>query len=650
VQPSEPRRVAIDHVTPDVNAGRFAAKRITGDDVTVTADIVTDGHNLVAATVEYRPADARDWRAVPMTGFVNDHWRASFTVDRLGQWRFRIVAWIDELATWRHGFLAKLAAGQDVTLDREEGARLVEELAKRADARDTETLTKLASRLRTSTDKRTLAALERAVALGKAYPDRARATIHDTTSPIWVDRPLALFGAWYELFPRSASPDPERPGTLRDVIDRLPYIAELGFDILYLPPIHPIGTSHRKGANNAREANAGEPGSPWAIGSEAGGHTAVHPELGTLGDVQRLVRAAKKYDIDVALDIAFQCSPDHPWVREHPQWFRHRPDGSIAYAENPPKKYEDVYPIDFDTEDWPALWDALLAVVQFWVARGIRVLRVDNPHTKPFPFWEWLIAEVHATNPDVIFLAEAFTRPHVMHRLAKLGFSQSVTYFTWRNAKWELTEYLNELAHDHSAEYFRPNLWPNTPDILHAELQHGSRGTFIARLVLAACGSAAYGIYGPTFELMVREPREPGSEEYRDSEKFEVKHWDLDAPWSLRHLIARVNQIRRAHPALQRNDSLRFHGIDNDALICWSKRRDDDVILCIVNLDPWNVQPGWTDLDLYALGLDGDAPYVAHDLLTDARYTWTGPRNFVQLDPGSVPAHVFAIRPAGSPQ
>jgi starch synthase (maltosyl-transferring) len=415
--------------------------------------------------------------------------------------------------------------------------------------------------------------------------------------------------------------------------------------MLYLAPIHPIGTTHRKGANNAREAQEGEPGSPWAIGSSAGGHTAVHPDLGTLADAQRLLREAKKHKIEVALDLAFQTSPDHPWVREHPQWFRHRADGTIAYAENPPKKYEDIYPIDFDTDDWPALWDALLDVVRFWIAQGISIFRVDNPHTKPFPFWEWLIGEVHATNPDVLFLAEAFTRPTVMHRLAKIGFSQSVTYFTWRNNKWELTEYFNELAHGPGAEYFRPNVWPNTPDILHEQLQDGSRGTFMARFVLAACLSASYGIYGPAYELMLRDPREKGSEEYLDSEKFEVRHWDLDAPWSLRHFIARVNAIRHAHPALHDNTSLQFHGVDNEQLLCWSKRSvdGDDVLLVVVNLDPWSTQSGWLDLDLGALGVDWSQPYVVTDLLTNSHYDWHGPNNFVQLDPASVPAHIFTI-------
>ncbi len=434
----------------------------------------------------------------------------------------------------------------------------------------------------------------------------------------------------------------------------------MGFDVLYLPPIHPIGHTHRKGPNNRRNAEAGDPGSPWAIGSEAGGHTAIAPELGTFADFDQLMQSARRRGLEVALDLAFQCSPDHPWVSEHPDWFRHRADGSIAYAENPPKKYEDIVPLDFECEDRAALWEALLDVVRFWADRGVRVFRVDNPHTKPFGFWEWLIARVRETDPDVLFLSEAFTRPRVMERLAKVGFSHSYTYFTWRNTKHELIEYFTELTRPPLKEFFRPNVWPNTPDILHATLQQGSRGTFLARAVLAACLCANYGVYGPAFELMERTPREEGSEEYLNSEKYEIRHWKLDRPDSLRHFLARLNEIRHAHPALQRNDTLRFHDIDNDQLLCWSKdvrRADaaepgmaqrgshviDDVVLCVVNLDPWNTQAGWTSLDLGVLGVSDDAWFVLHDRLTDAQYEWRGARNFVELDPRSVPAHVFTI-------
>jgi starch synthase (maltosyl-transferring) len=461
-----------------------------------------------------------------------------------------------------------------------------------------------------------------------------------------VDPPLARFGAWYELFPRSTSPTPGRHGTLADVEARLPYVEELGFDVLYLPPIHPIGHRRRKGPNNTPSTNPEDPGSPWAIGAREGGHTAVHPDLGTVADLERLVAAARARGISVALDLAFQCTPEHPWVTEHPEWFRHRPDGSIQHAENPPKVYEDIYPIDFETSDRRGLWDALLEVVTYWIERGVRVFRVDNPHTKPFAFWEWLIGSVKAEHPDTIFLAEAFTRPKVMYRLAKLGFTQSYTYFAWRTTKPELTEYLTELTRTGAVEFFRPNFWPNTPDILHAYLQTGMRAAFAVRLVLAATLSANYGIYGPTFELLEHTPREPGSEEYRDSEKYEIRAWDLDRDDSLAPLIARINRIRRANPALQSDRGLRFHGIGNERLLAYSKVTDDrsNAILVVANLDPAATQAGWTELDLDELGVSPDVPFEAEDLLTDAVFTWSGPANFVRLDPADAVAHVFHVR------
>jgi starch synthase (maltosyl-transferring) len=665
--PEETRRVAIEKVRPDVDGGRFAVKRVVDDVVRVEADVFTNGHDEIAVSLETRHRDGRTWKATAMAPLGNDRWAGSFVAAKQGEHRFRIVGWVDELATWRRDIEKKWAAGQDIGLDLESGARLAEEAAKRATSRDADALTVWAQRLREGqvlgtgvpapaagvdarVDARAIGALDRLVALARRHPDRSRATTFADTSPIWADVPLARCSAWYEMFPRSASPDPERSGTFADVVARLPYVAELGFDVLYLPPVHPIGHSHRKGPNNARVGQPGDPGSPWAIGAEAGGHTAIHPDLGTLDDFVRLVDAAREQGIEVAIDIAFQTSPDHPWVREHPEWFRHRADGSIAHAENPPKKYEDIYPIDFDSEDWPALWQALRDVVQFWIDQGVRVFRVDNPHTKPFAFWEWLIASVHASQPEVIFLSEAFTRPRVMERLAKVGFTQSYTYFTWRNSKHELIEYFQELTAPEHRDYFRPNVWPNTPDILHETLQHGTRGTFLARFVLAAGLSANYGIYGPTFELQERVAREEGSEEYLDSEKYQVRHWNLERSDSLRHFIAHVNRVRREHPALRRDDTLRFHHIDNDQLICWSKRdpadagaTPNDVVLVVVNLDPQHTQSGWVHLDLDELGVDADVPFDVHDLLTDATYTWRGPHNYVSLDPGSVPAHLFTV-------
>ncbi|MCU1464653.1 MAG: alpha amylase catalytic region [Actinomycetia bacterium] len=643
--PNRPEQVEINRVSPDVDGGRYAVKRVVGDPVVVEADAFTYGHDEIAVRLDYRRhgRGKTRWQSVWMEPLGNDRWRGEFTVDRVGEFRFRVVAWRDPIATWRRDIVAKLDAGQDVDLEREEGAQLAEGAAKRVGPDDGKLLLTWANRLRTKFDEATRADLEQLVAYDRSLLDPDDGNVFEQTSTIWVDRPLAGCSAWYELFPRSASPDARRSGTLADVADRIETIAAMGFDVVYLPPIHPIGVTHRKGANNRTQAQPGDPGSPWAIGGADGGHTAIHPGLGTLADFDRLVAAANGYGVEIALDLAFQASPDHPWIREHPRWFRHRPDGSLAFAENPPKKYEDIVPFDFDSEDRAGLWSALLDVVRFWIDHGVRVFRVDNPHTKPFLFWEWLIAQVRAKQPDVVFLAEAFTRPRVMEQLAKIGFTESYTYFTWRNTKHELIEYFTELTTPPLSDYFRPNVWPNTPDILHETLQHGSRGTFIARAVLAAGLSAHYGIYGPVFELQERAAREPGSEEYLDSEKYQIRHWDNDRPDSLRHFLARLNEIRRAHPALQRNDSLRFHDIDNGQLLCWSKSWGSDHVLVVVNLDPESVQSGWTSLDLSRLGVGWDDDYVVRDLLTGASYDWRGPHNFVRLDPASVPAHVFAV-------
>jgi starch synthase (maltosyl-transferring) len=461
-----------------------------------------------------------------------------------------------------------------------------------------------------------------------------------------VDRPKAEFSAWYEIFPRSCSPVEGTHGTLRDCANRLPYVASMGFDVLYLPPIHPIGEKFRQGKNNVVNAEPTDVGSPWAIGAATGGHKSIHPDLGTIEDFDHLVEAAKEFGIEVALDIAFQCAPDHPYVREHPEWFRKRPDGTVQYAENPPKKYQDIYPFDFECEDWQGLWQELKSVFLFWVEHGVKIFRVDNPHTKPLPFWEWVIREIKREHPDVIFLAEAFTRPKVMKRLAKAGFSQSYTYFTWRNTKQELTEYFKELTEGNASEYFRPNLWPNTPDILPEGLQVGGRGAFMFRFVLASTLGANYGIYGPAFELCENTPREPGSEEYLHSEKYELKHRDLNWEWSLKEFIARVNSIRKANPALHSNRRLTFHETDNPLVICYSKTTEDfaNVILVAVNLDPFHKQSGWVTLSLDSLGIESDQVFQAHDLITGSRFVWQGPRNYLELMPVTSPAHVMLLR------
>jgi starch synthase (maltosyl-transferring) len=477
--------------------------------------------------------------------------------------------------------------------------------------------------------------------------DRQYAVTYPRELVVAVEREKAGFSAWYEMFPRSTSPVPGRHGTFKDCEARLPYIAEMGFDVLYFPPIHPVGHTSRKGKNNTLRPKPGDPGTPWAIGSEEGGHKAINPDLGTLEDFKHLVAKAKKYNIEIALDVAFQCSPDHPYVREHPEWFLRRPDGTIQYAENPPKKYQDIYPLNFETENWRELWEELKSIILYWAGQGIRIFRVDNPHTKPFQFWEWLLAEVKKDYPDAIFLSEAFTRPKIMYRLAKLGFTQSYTYFTWRNHKRDITEYLTELTQTPVKDFFIPSFWPNTPDILHEYLQTGGRAAFMARLVLAATLSANYGIYGPAFELMENQPRDPGSEEYLNSEKYEIKYWDIARPDSLKNLISSINRIRRENAALQRNRNLWFNATSNEQLICYSKYTGDlsDIILVVVNLDPHATQAGTVNIPLQAWGFDAEKPYQVHDLLSNKRYTWRGEWNYVELNPDICPAHIF--RPTG---
>ncbi len=644
-------RASIEHVTPQVDGGRHPVKREVGDVLVVEADAFVDGHDIVRVVLRHRPPGENGqpgrWREIPMGDPDNDRWRAETTLESIGRHAYAVAAWSDRFATWLRDLDTRLAAGQDVTTELEVGALLVAEAAARATGVDAARLRTLAGELRGGqpvADRADLARSEALADLMGRHADRRHETVSAELEVV-VDPIHARFSSWYELFPRSTASTAGRHGTLRDVIDWLPYVADLGFDVLYLPPIHPIGSTHRKGPNNRTTARPGDPGVPWAIGAEDGGHTAVHPDLGTLDDVRALTTAAAELGIRVALDIAFQASPDHPWAREHPEWFRRLPDGTIRYAENPPKRYEDIYPFDFECEDWHELWQALDGVVRHWIDHGVRIFRVDNPHTKPFPFWEWLISGIKADHPDVLFLAEAFTRPKVMYHLAKLGFSQSYTYFTWRNTPRELAEYLTEVAHPPVSDFFRPNVWPNTPDILHEYLQHGGRPAFAVRLVLAATLAASYGIYGPVYELAEATPREPGSEEYLDSEKYQVRHWNLDDPRSLAPLIRRVNTIRREHPALQRNGGLRFHPVSGEWLLAYSKQGPaDDLILVVVNLDPHHAQSGTVELPLAALGIDAAAPFEVHDLLAGETYMWQGPRNAVELDPAERPAHVFEVR------
>jgi starch synthase (maltosyl-transferring) len=641
------QRVVIEAVSPEVDGGRFPAKRVAGDRVVVEADVFTDGHDAVAATLLHRLDSIPEWTETPMEPLVNDRWRGAFTVTEVGRYRFTLMAWVDHFASWRHGLGKKIEAGQDVAVDLLAGAGLIEAAVERATGADRRTLETYAAVLRSGLADAPERALDDELArLVRRHSARRFAVTYERELVLVVDRPLARFGAWYELFPRSCAETAGTHATLRDAERRLPYVASMGFDVLYLPPIHPIGRTHRKGRNNAPVASPDDPGSPWAIGAGEGGHRDVLPALGTLADFRHLVAAARSHGLEVALDIAYQCTPDHPYVARHPDWFRRRPDGSVQYAENPPKRYEDIYPLDFETDRWQELWDELTDVVRFWITQGVRIFRVDNPHTKPFAFWEHLIDTLKTEHPDLIFLSEAFTRPKVMYRLAKLGFTQSYTYFAWRNTKWEIEQYFTELTQTPVREYFRPNLWPNTPDILTEYLQFGGRPAFMVRLVLAATLGASYGIYGPAFELCENRALRPGSEEYLDSEKYELRHWDIERPDSLRELITRVNRIRRENPALQDDGSLRFHHVDNTELVAYTKRSADDrnIVLVVVNLDAHHTQSGWVDLPLDALGMDAHEPYQVHDLLTGAHYLWHGPRNYVQLDPHAVPAHVFRVR------
>jgi starch synthase (maltosyl-transferring) len=644
------RRVIIEGVTPEIDGGSFPIKRVRGEHVSVGADAFVDGHDLLRCILLYRQQGTPVWTEGAMKPLGNDRWQGYFIVSEIGYYRYTIMAWIDRFASWSRDLAKKVEAEQDVTIDLLSGAELIEDASKRASGNAAEQLRAWAIALREEergvAERVQVALAEPLAVMMRMHAERALATTYDKELTVVVDRERACFSTWYEMFPRSCASEPGRHGTFKDCEARLPYVAAMGFDVLYLPPIHPIGTTHRKGRNNATVAGPDDPGSPWGIGSAAGGHTAVHPELGTLDDFRRFVAKAREYDLEIALDIAFQCSPDHPYVTQHPEWFRQRPDGTVQYAENPPKKYQDIYPLDFESDHWQELWQELKRVVLFWIEQGVYIFRIDNPHTKPFRFWGWLIDEVKRDYPEVIFLAEAFTRPKVMYNLAKRGFTQSYTYFAWRNTREELTQYLTTLTQTEVREFFRPNLWPNTPDILTEYLQLGGRPAFMTRLVLAATLGASYGIYGPAFELCEDRPREPGSEEYLYSEKYEIKTWDINRPDSLKEFIARVNRIRHENSALQRNWSLCFHAVSSDQLICYSKHTEDhsNVILVVVNLDPHHTQSGWVELVTDVLDLPLDGHYQVHDLLGDGRYLWHGQRNFVELNPTVAPAHIFRLR------
>jgi starch synthase (maltosyl-transferring) len=639
--------IVIEHVRPAVDDGRFPVKRVTGDRLTVTADIFKEGHDLLAASIRFRAAGETGWRAAPLHPVDNDAWAGSFPLETNTRYRYTVVAWTDAFGSWVEEMRRRLAGGQaDLMSELLEGGAMLRRAREGAQDADADALARALERLEaaSSRDRRLDVLLDpdlrQVMARVQPRPDLTR---HDRELEVVVDRPAAAFAAWYEMFPRSQSLVPGRHGTFDDSVDRLPEIRRMGFDVVYLPPIHPIGRTARKGPDNALVAAPGDPGSPWAIGGPEGGHTAVHPDLGTLEDFRRLVKTAQGLGMEIALDFAIQCSPDHPWVREHPEWFYQRPDGTIKYAENPPKKYQDIYPINFATPAWESLWDALLGVVRFWIDQGVRTFRVDNPHTKPLDFWTWLIREVQDRDPDVVFLSEAFTRPKVMRALGKAGFSQSYTYFTWRNFKEELTEYLEELTRSEMAEYFRGNFFVNTPDILPEVLQRGGAPAFRMRAALAATLSSVWGIYSG-YELCEATPL-PGSEEYRASEKYEIRVRDWSAPGNISDYIARLNAIRSENPALHTMSGLRFYAADSPHVLFYGKLNParDNVILVAVNLDPFATHEATLQIPLAEIGIAPDETYELHELLGGDRRLVRGATHAVTLDPRSAPAHIYRV-------
>jgi starch synthase (maltosyl-transferring) len=640
------QHIHIESVTPLLDCGRYPVKRIVGDVLVVEADVFRDGHQALRAVVKWRRSQDRAYAEAPMEPLVNDRWRGSFPLEENTRYVYTVEAWTDGYGSWLADLRKRADALMESPSEVAEGLALLRSLLARARGQDRRVLQGASAGLEAATHQVgaavAVASEEALLAVVRRLAPREDAGSFAPELEVVVDRPQAVFSAWYEMFPRSQGRVPGKAATLRQAEWRLAEIRDMGFDVVYLPPIHPIGETYRKGKNNALAAEPGDPGSPWAIGSRAGGHTAVEPALGTLADFDRFVETAGSLGMEVALDFAIQASPDHPWVREHPEWFHHRPDGTIKYAENPPKKYQDIYPINFDTPEPQPLWEAWRDVVRFWMEHGVRIFRVDNPHTKPFVFWEWLIGSVQREHPDVIFLAEAFTRPKVMKALAKLGFTQSYTYFTWRNAKWELTEYLTELAQGEMAEFFRPNFFANTPDILHEVLQKGGAPAFRLRLVLAATLSPAYGIYSG-FELCENEAV-AGSEEYLNSEKYEIKARDWNQPGNLKELISRVNLIRRENPALQTLTNLRFLPADNEQILFYAKvaPERDNVLLVALNLDPFNAQACTVHVPPEVSGVAPGGRYQVVDLLTGARYPW-GEHNYVRLAPGEAPAHILRV-------
>lgn len=640
-------RVVIEKVSPEIDGGRFYSKAVLGDSVVVEADIFGDGHDITQAILCYRHEKQKNFREAHFSLPENDRCAASFIADTIGLYICSIKAWVDHTLTWHHGIKRKIAAGEHVAVELAEGAQLLTQMIEQASKADAKQLKQIAELFlnKKKYDAACLAASEDAIHhYAYKYPLFAAITTYPVELNIYVDRPRAGFSTWYELFPRSTSSKEHTHGTFNDVIKLLPRLNEMGFDVLYLPPVHPIGDSYRKGKNNNPKAGSGEPGSPWAIGNADGGHKAILKDLGTLGEFKKLVNEADKYGIEIAMDYALQCAPEHPYVKENPQWFKWRSDGTVQYAENPPKKYQDVLPIHFETDDWKNLWIELKGILQYWIKQGVKIFRVDNPHTKPFIFWEWIINEIKKEHPDVLFLSEAFTRPKVMQQLAKVGFSQSYTYYTWRTSKAELIEYMTTLTQTEMKNYFRPNFWPNTPDILPYNLQSGLEAVFFTRFFLAATLSSNYGFYGPVFEFMVHDAL-PGKEEYYNSEKYEICKWDWSKKTRFTELISKVNQARSTNKALQSTNNIQFCDIANDQLLSYYKQSagGDNQLLFVVNLDPYHKQDGWVKVPLKEAGLLADQEFAVHDVLTGSQYVWKGEWNYVALDPHVLPFHLFRL-------
>lgn len=641
------QRVIIENVKPQINGGRYAIKRIIGESIHVTADIFADGHDAVRAALLYKKQKAKSWNELLLDELPNNLFETAFVLEEQGTFEYKVIAWIDHLQNWYNGFLKKEAAGQHLSVELEEGAILLEKTAATFPKSKAKSLLSTAKKLRDK--KKYKEAIEVVLSedfqqLVASFPFKQHVTEYDHGLKVLVERKKALFSNWYEFFPRSTSETGSQHATFKDAEAQIPRVAAMGFDVLYFPPIHPVGAINRKGKNNSTTAEAGEPGSPWAIGSKDGGHKSVNPDLGKMKDYESVIKTAKAHGIEVALDLAFQCAPDHPYVKKHPEWFIWRPDNSIMYAENPPKKYQDIVPLDFECEAWESLWKELLSVAIFWIKKGIHIFRVDNPHTKPIPFWEWLIGEVHKTYPDVIFLSEAFTKPKKMASLAKAGFTQGYTYYTWRTTKHELQEYMTELTQTESREFFRPNFWPNTPDILPYHLQGAGENMFALRLLLAATLSSNYGVYGPAYEFMDNVGNANGKEEYQDSEKYEVKSYNWKAENRITGLMTKINQLRNENTALQSTWNIQFTNTSSDHILSFIKKEaDGNIIWCIANLDANHRQSAFVEVPKALLGITDYVNLRLHDLLTDQYFDWKNDWNYVELNPDYYPMHILRI-------